>query len=413
MIAGCGFGGLTLAKKLRRLNAEILLIDRNNYHTFQPLLYQVATGGLEAENIVYPVRRIFRNIKNVTFRMAEVLSVDATKKLVRTNIGNIPYDHLVLALGSSVNYFNFDAVKDLLIPLKSLTDALHLRSYLMQNLERSLVIANRVEQEEAVNVAIIGGGPTGLELAGAIAEMKKYVLPLDFPELDLTRMHIVLFEMASRLLGTMSEKASLNAARYLERLGVTIKTGTRVKNYDGTRLTLENDETFRTDTVIWTAGVKVVRIGGLKEQSYLPDGRLLVDACNRLANHEDIFVLGDGAACITDEHPHGLPMLAPVAMQQAEQLASNLKSLISGKPLKPFRFRNKGVLATIGRKRAVADLPRWKFHGLFAWIVWMFVHIRSLIGFRNKILTLFDWSANYFNYDKPLGIIIPPFRKSG
>ena len=411
VIVGCGFGGITLAKQLSKLKVNITIIDKNNYHTFQPLLYQVATGGLEAENIAYPVRKIFRRHKNIIFRMAEVISVNESEKKVVTTSGSISYDYLVLAIGSTNNYFNFETIKNKLLPLKSLTDALNMRSLLMQNLERSLTILNREEQEEAVNVAIIGGGPAGLEIAGAIAEMKKYVLPLDFPELDLDRMHIYLFEASTRLLSGMSDKASENAYKYLEKTGVIIKTATRVKSFDGKQLFLENGESFRTDTVIWTAGVKPVKISGLKETSYLKSERLCIDEYNRVVESNNIFALGDVAACITEEHPKGLPMLAPVAIQQAKHLAENLKLLLSEKTMQPFVFKNKGVMATIGRKRAVVDLPKWKFHGFFAWLVWMFVHIASLIGFRNRILTFIEWSGSYFNYDKPLGIILPPVRK--
>jgi len=412
VIVGCGFGEITLVKKLSNLKVNIIIIDKNNYHTFQPLLYQVATGGLEAENIAYPVRKIFRRHKNLIFRMAEVISVNEAEKKVITNSGYISYDYLVLATGSTSKYFNFEPVKNKLLPLKSLTDALNMRSLLMQNLERSLTIVNTEEQEEAVNVAIIGGGPAGLEIAGAIAEMKKYVLPLDFPELDLSRMHIYLFEASTRLLSGMSDKASKHAYRYLENMGVIIKIATRVKSFDGRQLFLEEGESFRTDTVIWTAGVKPNKISGLKETSYLNTDRLLIDEYNNLIDSNNIFALGDVSACITDNYPGGLPILAPVAIQQAKHLAENFKLMLSGKPLKPFVFKNKGVMATIGRKRAVVDLPKWKFHGFFAWLVWMFVHIVSLIGFKNRILTFIEWSGSYFNYDKPLGIILPPIKKT-
>jgi NADH dehydrogenase len=412
VIVGCGFGGLKLARELSGLSLEILIIDKNNYHTFQPLLYQVATGGLEAENIAYPIRKIFRRKGNVFFRMAEVHNVDTQHKVLGTSIGEISFDYLVLAMGSTNHYFDFETIKDKLLTLKSLTDAFNIRSQLMQNLERSLMIKNPQEQEEAVNVAIIGGGPAGLELAGAIAEMKKYVLPLDFPELDLSRMHIYLFEAAPRLLSVMSIKASEHAFRYLENLGVIVKVSTHVESYDGSQLFLEKGDSIRTDTVIWTAGVKPVMIEGLDRENYLPNKRLLVDEFNRLKGSTHIFAIGDMAASISDEFPKGLPMLAPVAIQQAKQLAENLKRIQSGKSLLPFAFRDKGVMATIGRKRAVVDLPGWKFQGLFAWFVWMFVHIMSLIGFRNRLMTLIEWSGSYFNYDKPLGIIIPVFKRT-
>ena len=411
VIVGCGFGGLTLAKELGRCNVEILLLDKHNYHTFQPLLYQVATGGLEADNVVYPIRKIFRRMNKVFFRMAEVISIDETKEMVHTSIGNLSYDYLVLAMGSTNNYFDFEPVKDRLLTLKSLTDAFNIRSQIMQNLERSLIIENPQEQEETINVAIIGGGPAGLELAGAIAEMKKYVLPRDFPELDLSRMHIYLFEASPQLLSVMSKEASDHAYRYLENMGIFIKTSTRVKGYDGSQLILENGDSIRADTVIWTAGVKPVMISGIEQNAYLNGKRIEVDVFNRLIGSNHIFAIGDVAACGSESHPKGLPMLAPVAIQQAVHLSKNFRLLFSGKPLVPFIYKDKGVMATIGRKRAVVDLPKWKFQGLFAWFVWMFIHVMSLIGFRNKLRTLIDWSGSYFNYDKPLGIIIPEFKK--
>jgi NADH dehydrogenase len=410
-IVGCGFGGLTLAKELSKLNVEILLIDKNNYHTFQPLLYQVATGGLEADNIAHPVRKIFRKMDNVFFRMAEVKSVLKEEKILRTSIGDLSYDYLVLAVGSTNNYFNFEPVKENLLPLKSLTDAFNIRSQIMQNLERSLIIRNSLEQQEAVNVAIIGGGPAGLELAGAIAEMKKYVLPRDFPELDLSRMHIYLLEAYPRLLSVMSDEASKHAYKYLEKLGVIIKTSSQAKSYDGSQLILGNGESIKTDTVIWSAGVKPVMIPGIEQENYLAGNRIEVDAFNRIVGSNDIYAIGDVASNFSESHPKGLPMLAPVAIQQARHLAMNFKLLLSGNPLLPFAYKDKGVMATIGRKRAVVDLPKWKFQGLFAWFVWMFIHLMSLIGFRNRLRTFIDWSGSYFNYDKPLGIIIPEFKR--
>jgi len=412
LIVGCGFAGLTLAKKLSRLEVEVLVLDKHNYHLFQPLLYQVATGGLEADNIAYPVRKIFRKMNKVFFRMAEVISIHQQERRVETSIGDLSYDFLVLAMGSTNNYFDFESVKDKLLPLKSLTDAFRIRSQIMQNLERALMIKDPMEQEKAVNVAIIGGGPAGLELAGAIAEMKKYVLPLDFPELNLSRMHIYLFEAAPRLLSAMSEEASEHACKYLENLGVLIKTSTTVKRFDGKQLVLGNGDAVASDTVIWTAGVKPVRIEGIEQEAYLAGKRLQVDAFNRLIGSTDVFALGDAAAASSDSHPRGLPMLAPVAIQQAEHLVKNFRLLISGKPMLPFTYKDKGAMATIGRKRAVVDLPKWKFQGLFAWFVWMFIHLMSLIGFRNRLRTLIDWSGSYFNYDKPLGIIIPDFKKN-
>ena len=343
--------------------------------------------------------------------MAEVKEVREKEKIVKTSIGDISYDYLVLAVGSTTNYFNFEPVKEKLLTLKSLTDAFNIRSQVMQNLERSLAIRNPLEQQEAVNVAIIGGGPAGLELAGAIAEMKKYVLPQDFPELDLSTMHIYLLEAYPRLLSVMSDEASKHAYRYLENLGVIIKTSAQAKSYDGSKLILGNGESIITDTVIWTAGVKPVLIPGIDQEDYIAGKRIVVDEFNRLVGSEEIYAIGDVAASNSESHPRGLPMLAPVAIQQARHLAKNFQRLLQGDTPLPFIYKDKGVMATIGRKRAVVDLPKWKFQGLFAWFVWMFIHLMSLIGFRNRLRTFIDWSGSYFNYDKPLGIIMPAIKK--
>ena len=411
VIVGSGFAGLTLAKLLSELPLETLILDKNNYHTFQPLLYQVATGGLEAENIAYPVRKIFRNHRNVFFRMAEVREVDQLAKLVKTSIGDIPYDYLVLTVGTDSNYFNFETVKDRLLPLKSLSDALNLRSFIMSNMERALQAGSAEAQSETINIAIIGGGPTGLEMAGALAEMKKNVFPQDFPELDLSRMNICLFEAGPRLLAGMSNTASERALRDLQQMGVVVKTAARVTDYDGHSLHIEGRQPFPTDTVIWTAGVKPVQVVGFSASHYLKNGRMRVDEFNQVPGSPDIFALGDFAAMVSEQHPGGHPMLAPVAIQQARNLATNFQRILSGDELKAFAFKDRGTMATIGRHRAVVDLSFFKFHGLLAWWVWMLVHVMSLIGFRNKLFTVIQWSFSYFNYDKPLGIIIPPLKK--
>ena len=406
VIIGCGFAGLTLAKKLSKLPLKILLVDQNNYHTFQPLLYQVATGGLEAENIVYPIRKIFRKQNQVFFRMAEVISVDPGSKCIETNIGKIEYDYLVLAHGSTNNFFSFQSVEKFLLPLKSLSDALQMRNRIMLNFERLVVTDDKTKQEGLMNFAIVGGGPAGLEIAGALSEMKKYVLPLDFPELDFSKMQIYLFDASDRILNTMSVEASEKAHKYLTQLGVIIKTGIKVTDIQGGKLILEDGSEFITETVIWAAGVKVNKLQGFPDSVFLPNGRIKVDEFHRVINTENVFALGDASAFVSEAEPHGLPMLAPVAIQQAKHLYKNFKLKMKGKDMQSFRYRNKGIMATVGRKRAVVDLPGWKFQGIFAWFVWMFIHLMSLIGFKNKFITLIQWSASYFNYDKPLGIIV-------
>jgi NADH dehydrogenase len=411
IIIGAGFGGLAIAKAFRNKNVDVLLIDQNNYHNFQPLMYQVATGGLEPHSIAYPVRRIFRKCRNVTFRMAKVKSVNAEKKRLKTSIGIMYFDYLIIATGSQSNFFNFEPIKKKLFPLKSIPDALNMRSFIFQNLEKSLTKLRNESVEEVLNIAVVGGGPAGIELAGALAEMKRYVIPKDFPDLDISKLSINLYQSPSRLLCSMSEEASQKSLEYLRKLGINVFLNSRVVDYDGDLLTLKDGTTFPTDTVIWTAGVKGAPISGLPMESIVIGNRISVDEYNQVISTDSIFAIGDVAAHITNENPKGLPMLAPVAKQQGMHLAKNILNLINKQEIEPFTYKNKGTMATIGRKKAVVDLPNWKFQGFFAWLVWMFVHIISLVGFRNRIVAFMDWIRNYFTYDRPLGLIIRPYKR--
>ncbi|MCM4164853.1 MULTISPECIES: NAD(P)/FAD-dependent oxidoreductase [unclassified Arenibacter] len=411
VIIGAGFGGIELAKALRNQPVDVLLIDQHNYHNFQPLMYQVATGGLEAGSIAYPVRRIFRNYKNVSFRMTEVSRVDLVQNQLETSVGKIPYDYLVIATGSENNFFNFEHIKDQLLTLKSIPDALNMRSFIIQNLERAMVDNSKEPLEEIMNIAIVGGGPAGIELAGALSEMKKYVLPKDFPGLDFSKMSINLYEASPKVLAVMSEKASTKSLQYLKELGINVYLNAKVASYDGSAITLTDGTTLLTDTVIWTAGVKGSPIEGLPKESIIRGNRISINEFNQVFQTKNIFAIGDVAAHTSQENPKGLPMLAPVAQQQGKQLAKNILNLINQKPLKPFIYRNKGVMATVGRKKAVVDLPNFKFQGTFAWLVWMLIHIMSLVGFRNKVVTFVDWLSNYFSFDRPLGLIIRPYKR--
>lgn len=411
VIIGAGFAGVTLATSLKNKNVEIVLIDQNNYHNFQPLMYQIATGGLEPYSIAYPVRRIFRNRKNVRFRMTRVKSVHVKKKYIKTSVGNFNYDYLIIATGSTNNFFDFESIKKTLFPLKSIPDALNMRSYIFQNLEKSLTKQADESLEEILNIAVVGGGPAGIELAGALAEMKRFVIPKDFPDLDTSKLSINLYQSASRLLKTMSQDASDKSLEYLQKLGINVFLNSRVTNYQGDELTLSDGTTFKTDTLIWTAGVKGAPIKGLPDKTIVAGNRILVDSYNRVMDTDAIFAIGDVASHITEENPKGLPMLAPVAKQQGRLLAHNLIQLINNKPMRCFEYKNKGVMATIGRKKAVVDLPNWRFQGAFAWFLWMFVHIASLVGFRNKFVAVFDWIANYLTYDRPLGLILRPHKR--
>lgn len=411
VIIGAGFGGVALAKALRKLPVEVLLIDRNNYHNFQPLLYQVATGGLEPDSIAYPVRRIFRHYRNVSCRMAEVEQVDGSANLLQTNIGKIRYDYLVIATGSDTNYYNFEPVKSKLLVLKSIPDALNIRSYVYQNLEKAIANYTDESLEEIMNIAIVGGGPAGIELAGALAEMKRHVIPKDFPDLDTSKMNINLYQSGPRVLKGMSGEASEKALVYLKQMGVNVMLNARVSTYEKDRVLLADGTSFPTDTVIWTAGVCGAPVKGLPEECHAAGNRIVVDHCNRVAGTENIFAIGDVAVCKSEAYPKGHPMLAPVAQQQGRHLAKNFRNMILNRAPETFEYTNKGVMATIGRVRAVADLPHWKFQGSFAWFVWMLVHIVSLVGFRNKLSALYSWTINYLCYDRPLGLIIRPYHR--
>ena len=411
VIIGAGFGGVTLAKSLKNKNVEILLIDQNNYHNFQPLMYQIATGGLEPYSIAYPVRRIFRNRKNVRFRMTKVKSVNVDAKHIVTSVGNFNYDYLIIATGCKNNFYDFESIQKTLFPLKSIPDALNMRSFIFQNLEKSLTKQADESLEEILNIAVVGGGPAGIELAGALAEMKRFVIPKDFPDLDTSKLSINLYQSAPRLLKAMSEDASDKSLEYLQNLGVNVCLNSRVTKYAGDELTLSDGSSFKTDTLIWTAGVKGAPIKGLPKKAIVGGNRILVDPYNQVMHTDSIFAIGDVASHVSEENPKGLPMLAPVAKQQGKLLAKNLIQLLKEKEMRPFEYKNRGVMATIGRRKAVVDLPKWKFQGTLAWFMWMFVHIVSLVGFRNKFVALFDWLANYLTYDRPLGLILRPHKR--
>jgi len=324
VIIGGGFGGIQLAKSLKKSNFDVLLIDKNNFHTFQPLLYQVATSGLEPGSIAYPIRRVFRKMSNVKFRMAEVKRILSDQNKLETNVGCIDYDHLVIATGSSTNFFNFDSKKGKLLSLKSVVEALDIRSFIMENLEKAMLASTITKQQELINIAIVGGGPAGIEMAGALAEMKKWVLPKDYPDIDFDKMKIHLFEASESLLGSMSPLASKAAKKHLEKLDVKVELNTMVQDYDGARLQIQNKEDFISETVIWTAGVKGNIPEGLSEDIVAPGNRIKVDDFNKVSGYENIYAIGDVSANIKDESPRGLPMLAPVSMQQATVLAKNL-----------------------------------------------------------------------------------------
>lgn len=411
VIVGAGFAGLTLAKKLSPKHFQVVLLDKNNYHQFQPLLYQVATAGLEPSSISFPLRKIFQKRKNVFIRIAEVKSVDTQNNLVQTSIGNISYDYLVLANGAETNYFEMNDLQQNAFSMKSVSEALLLRNTLLQNYEQALTSKTEEERSALLNIVIVGGGPTGVELAGAIAEMKDKILPKDYPELNFGQMNIYLVEAAPRLLNGMSETSGKKVEQYLSDLGVHVKTGISVKNYNGHAASLSNTNTLYTHCLIWAAGVKGAALNGLPEASVLPNKRILVDEFNRIEGLQNVFGIGDVSLMKTGIYQKGHPQVAPVAMQQAGLLAKNLLNAQQKKELKPFVYKDKGSMATVGRNLAVAELGKIKMKGFIAWVVWMMVHLMSIIGVKNRLFILINWIWQYVTYDQSLRLIIRPSER--
>jgi len=409
IIIGGGFAGLKLARKINKEYYQVVLIDKNNYHTFQPLLYQVATSGLEPDSIAYPIRKTFKNHKNFHFRLAEVKNINQTKKYVETDSGNINFDILVISTGAKTNFFGMKNVETHAIPMKSLVESLDLRSKVLQNFEKALYLNNIKEQEKLMSFVIVGGGPTGVELAGALAELKKQVLPEDFPDLDIRKMKIHLIEAAPRILAAMSEEASTKANQFLKKLGVHIWTNTQVTNYDGELVSTNGKTNFYSNTLIWAAGVQGAPLKGLDASDIGRGNRIIVNEYNQINGSENIYALGDVALMQTKENVNGHPMLGAVAMQQGIHLAKNLNKIAKNKKRLPFKYKDKGNMATIGKNLAVVDLHRFKFQGFFAWYVWMFVHLMLLVGFRNKIIVFINWAWSYLRSDKGTRLIIRPF----
>ena len=405
VIVGGGFGGLKLALRLLKHNFQIVLIDRNNYHLFQPLLYQVAMSGLEPSAISFPLRKVLQNT-NIHFRMADLIAVHPDVNEISTDIGRLSYDFLFLATGAKTNFFGNEAIEKNSLQMKSAPDALFIRNRILRNFEKALNKATKEDISTYLNVAIIGGGPTGVELAGAVAEMRKYVLPKDYPELDMSNMKIMLFEASPRLLAGMSTDASTTAKKYLEELGVEVRTNTTVLNYDDRVLSLPNNETINVKNVIWAAGVTSSRIEGISDLSYGRNNRLLVNRYNQVEGYSTIFALGDNCLMTEEAYPHGHPQVAQVAIQQAKLLSENILKILKNKPLKQFHYRDKGSLATVGRHLAVADLPFGKFKGYFAWLLWSVVHLLSIVGVKNKVFILLDWTWKYITYDQALRLLI-------
>lgn len=410
VIVGGGFGGLQLAKNLRDKNYQVVLLDKHNYHAFQPLLYQVATAGLEPGSIAYPLRKIFNSYADYYFRMAELLEVKTSENKIITNIGDLTYDHLVIATGATTNFFGNKKMEELCMPMKTVSESLNIRSLMLQNFERALLTDNKQERDALMSAVLVGGGPTGVELAGALAELKKDILPKDYPDLDIRQMGIHILDAGDRLISGMSEKSSARALKDLRKMGVHVHLNKRVTDYDGQIITCADGLQLNAALVIWAAGVKAVIPQGLPEDS-IKFGRIVVDEHSLVQGLQNVYALGDVATMITEENPRGHAMVAQPAMQQGVLLAKNLVRKRQGKEQKNFKYKDLGSMATIGRNKAVAEFPFAKMAGWFAWMAWLLVHVFQLIGFRNRISVMINWAQNYFRHARDLRLIIRPYKR--
>lgn len=414
VIVGGGFAGLKLARKLNnRQGFEVTLIDKFNYHQFQPLFYQVATAGLEPSNISFPLRKAFHKSRNVRIRIGEVTEVHTAENSISTTFGELDYDVLVIATGADTNFFSNASLQSHAFPMKSTVEAIQLRHQLIQNFENALLAKDPAELEKLLTIVVVGGGPTGVELSGAIAEMKKFVLPKDYPEIDFSKMKIYLLEGLDRTLAVMSERSSKDSLRYLENLGVTVLTKTIVKDYDGEKVILDNGNFISSRTVIWAAGIKGNVPGGIDKTILARGNRIRTDVYSRVIGLSNVYAIGDIAFMETPEYPNGHPQVAPVAMQQAGLLATNLKKSDSGK-WTSFKYFDKGSMATVGRHLAVVDLPKpaLHFNGLLAWLIWMGLHLFLILGVKNRLFVFLNWMYNYVTYDQSLRLMFKEFQKT-
>lgn len=417
IIIGGGFGGLRLARKLsNRKGIEILIIDRYNYHQFQPLFYQVATSGLDASNISFPLRKVFHNSKNVRFRMAEVENILTESNTVNTNIGSFNYDILVIATGAGTNFFGNAGMEANAFPMKSTAEALQLRHRMLHNFEDAVNATDPLEIQRLLNIVIVGGGPTGVELSGAIADMKRFVLPKDYPELDFDQMKIYLLEGTDKTLGTMSAQSSIDSRKYLEQLGVTVLTSSLLKEYDGKTALMQDGKTIESSLVIWAAGIKGNVPAGINKDLLARGNRIKTDRQCRVIGHENVYAIGDVAYMEEPSWPNGHPQVAPVAIQQADMLVKNFLMIESGtanKALREFSYKDKGAMATVGRNLAVVDVPKPKLHfkGLFAWLIWMSLHLMLILGVKNRFFVFINWVYNYFTRDQNLRLIFKEFYR--
>jgi NADH dehydrogenase len=408
VIIGAGFGGLRLAQDLKNSEFEVFLFDKNNYHQFQPLMYQVASARLEPASIAFPLRKVFQYSKNVRIRIADVLEIDNKEKIIKTSIGDYTYDYLVISIGCTTNYFGNTELENHAYPMKSITEAIQLRNRILQTFEDA-VVTKPENLQQLLNFVIVGGGPTGVELAGALAEMKKNILPKDYPDKDFSKLTVYLLEGSPNTLNVMSEGSKKMSRKYLEELGVVVKTSEIVESYDGNIVTLKSGETISSKNVIWAAGVIGNTIKGIPSECITRGNRLIVDRKCQLENANDIFALGDIAFMTTPKYPNGHPQVASVAIDQAKYLAKVFKN--QNKIIKDFEYENKGSMATIGKRKAVVDLPNFSFQGRLAWFTWMFIHLMLILSVKNKLSIFINWAMSYVNNDSTLRILLKSVSK--
>jgi NADH dehydrogenase len=404
VILGAGFAGLKIARKLQGSRYQVVLIDRNNYHQFQPLFYQVATSGLEPASICFPLRRIFQLSEEIYIRIAVVERVEAEKNRVHTNIGILDYDYLVIAAGCDTNFFGNENIIRHALPMKNVAEALSLRNHILQGFEN--YANDETKNEKYLNIVIVGGGPTGVELAGTLAEMRNHILPKDYPEVDFSMLNIIIIDSGERVLSGFSEKSSRKAREYLLKLGVKVQLNTHVNDYDGEHAILDDGSKVNTNTLIWAAGVIGARIEGLHQNCIAKGNRFRVNHINLVEGYNDIFAVGDIAYQTELEFPHGYPQVAQVAIQQGKNVGRNFLRMLKNKKMEHFSYHDLGSMATVGRNKAVVEISHVKVYGFAAWFVWMIVHLLSLIGVKNKIIIFINWIWNYFTYDQNLRLII-------
>ena len=409
VIVGGGLGGLRLAEDLYGSGMQVVLIDKNNFHQFPPLIYQIASAGIDPSSISFPFRQIFRKRKDFYFRMAEARMVDTEKKILQTSIGKIDYDYLVLAAGATTNFFGNKNIEEWAIPMKTVPEAMGLRNALLSNLERALTCATEEERQELLNVVIVGGGATGVEIAGALAEMRRYVIPYDYPDMDSSLMHIYLIEAGDRLLAGLSQESSQKAYEFLKSMGVDIQFGKMVTDYRDHKVVMKDGTEIPTRTFLWVSGIRANAMPGIDE-SHLGRGfRFKVDEYNRIPGVEDVFAIGDQCLQTSDAaYPNGHPQVAQVAIQQAKNLAKNLKLINQGadsNELTAFHYKNLGSMATIGRNKAVVEIGKFRSQGFFAWVLWLVVHLRSILGVKNKVMVLLNWLWKYVSYNDSIRMI--------